>query len=267
MNQRELDPSASVPAFFGAELRHHRKAAGLTQEELGEQINYTGALIGMIETTLRAPTLRFAEACDRVLGTDGALTRMWALVSRSPTRYPDLAELEAAAVSIRSLEPLRIPDLLQTPEYARAVLASRAALDDIDQAVAGLMDRQRLLDQPSPPPCWFIIGEAALRCPVGSPEIMRDQLATLLKAADTRRTMIQIMPYDTGGYAGLEGRVTLLTLEEGANVGYLNTYGNTMLIELPEHVAACSHGYNMAIAMALPPTPSANMIRTAMEAL
>ncbi|HEU5426479.1 MAG TPA: helix-turn-helix transcriptional regulator, partial [Actinocrinis sp.] len=66
---RELDPSASVAAYFGAELRRYRVAADLTQERLGEVINYTGALIGLVETAKRTPTREFAERCDVALGT------------------------------------------------------------------------------------------------------------------------------------------------------------------------------------------------------
>lgn len=138
MQQRELDPSASVPSFFGAELRRYRKAAGLTQDELGKLINYTGSLMGQVETALRRPVLAFAEICDRVLDTGGFFARLWPLLRLYPPQCDYLAELEVVAVSIRSLEPLCIPGLLQTPEYARALLRARAPRstpEHLDQAM------------------------------------------------------------------------------------------------------------------------------------
>ena len=79
---RELDPSSSVLAYFGSELRRFRTAANLTQGQLGDAINYTGALVGLIETAKRTPARDFAERCDAVLNTDGALIRLWPLVNQ-----------------------------------------------------------------------------------------------------------------------------------------------------------------------------------------
>jgi transcriptional regulator with XRE-family HTH domain len=270
MNQRELEPSASVPAFFGAELRHYRKVAGLTQDELGELINYTGSMVGQVETARRAPMLAFAEACDRVLGTGGALARLWSLVNRYPAQAPEVGALEASAVSIRSMEPSSVPGLLQTPEYARALLKVRmyrSTPEHLDQAVADLMTRQSILDPPNPPLCWFVVGEAALRCLVGGRELMRDQLAALLTAAERPDIAIQVMPYDAGAHAVLDGSLTLLTFTEGSDVGHTSSHAGTALIEAPDEVAACSHGYAMAIATALSPHQSADFIRTVMQDL
>jgi transcriptional regulator with XRE-family HTH domain len=118
---RELEPSASVLAFFGAELRRLRAAADLSQEELGQRVTYSASLIGMIETARRAPSRDLAERCDAALDTGGALTRLWPLVSQEalPRWFQPFAELERAATSIRSWEPLVVPGLLQTEDYAR----------------------------------------------------------------------------------------------------------------------------------------------------
>ena len=79
---RELDPASSVLAYFGAELRRLRAAAGISQEDLAQQISYSASLVGMIETARRAPARDFALRCDGVLGSDGALARLWPLVSQ-----------------------------------------------------------------------------------------------------------------------------------------------------------------------------------------
>jgi transcriptional regulator with XRE-family HTH domain len=270
MQQRDLDPSASVPAFFGAELRRYRKAAGLTQEELGKLINYTGSLIGQIETTLKKPALAFAEMCDRVLDTGGFFARLWPLLSLYPARCVDLAALEASAVSIRSVEPVCIPGLLQTPAYARAVFQARAPhpdSEDLDQAVADVLQRQRILDRGTPSPLWCVVGEAALHILVGDRDVMRDQLAALLAASQAHRAVIQVMPSDAGAYMGFDGGFTLLTFEESPDAGYLSGPVRGMFLAVPDDMNACTHAYTMAIAKALPPTQSADFIRSVMETL
>src|ERR1700749_1324030 len=123
MTALELDPSSSVLAYFGSELRRYRAAAGLSQGQLGEIVNYTGALIGMVETAKRTPSQEFAQLCDSALETGGALSRLWPLVKRDnfPKWFRGFVELEAAATSIDWFEPQNVPGLLQTEDYARAL--------------------------------------------------------------------------------------------------------------------------------------------------
>ncbi|MGH8900753.1 MAG: helix-turn-helix domain-containing protein [Egibacteraceae bacterium] len=76
----------SVQHFFGAELRRWRERRGLSQHALGERVNFDGSLIGKVEKAERMPSRELAEACDRVLGTDGGLGRLWRLVERERER-------------------------------------------------------------------------------------------------------------------------------------------------------------------------------------
>jgi transcriptional regulator with XRE-family HTH domain len=269
MISSELGP---VLAYFGGELCRLRKAVGLTQAELGKPINYTGALVDIIEAGSHKPSQQFVEACDRLLQADGALSRIWPLIGNvcRPEWFEGFAELESSASTIRSLAPLLVPDLLQTPEYARAVLAARMpplALDDVNQGVADRVERQRILDRPSPPVFWCILGEAALRDSVSDREVMRVQLKGLLKAAEHRRIVIQIMPSGSGVYAGHDGGLTLLSFENDPDVGYINPHGCAVLIQPAEQVAALRPKYDMAMATAPPPELSAEIIRTALENL
>src|ERR1700722_946418 len=172
MRQRELEPSASVPAYFGAELRRLRKLSGLSQEELGAKINYTGALVIMIEMALRTPSLQFAEMCDRVLETDGALARLWPLVNKTiyPSWFQGFVKLEAAATAILYFEAQNVPGLLQTEGYARAMLQACWS-EDVEQRVTARLDRQQILERPSTPLVWAILDEAVLRRPVGGRDV------------------------------------------------------------------------------------------------
>ena len=152
---RELDPSAGPLQFFGAELRRARTAAGLSQDQLGQRLGYSGAQVGKVETGERAPAQDFAEACDQAFPDAGGLFgRIYQLARRWDGGYPswfaEWIDSERRATSLRWWEPLLIPGLLQTADYARAILAAdpETAEDQLDELVAARLERQAILDRP-----------------------------------------------------------------------------------------------------------------------
>jgi transcriptional regulator with XRE-family HTH domain len=176
-----LDPGASPLDYYGFELRRHRESAGLTQRQLGDIVNYTGSLVGQIETARKLPTPEFSERVDAALGTDGLLSRLTMLVMRTqlPAWFQRVAELEARATEISTYQMNMVHGLLQTEAYVRAVLG---ALDDtdLDDRTAVRLARQRIFDKEEPPVFWMVLSQAALYQEIGGPEVMREQLAHLL---------------------------------------------------------------------------------------
>jgi transcriptional regulator with XRE-family HTH domain len=263
---RELDPSSSVAAYFGSELRRFRTAADLSQDRLGEIVNYTGALVGMVETARRSPSRDFAERCDAALNTEGALIRIWPLVQRGnfPSWFRGFVELEATATAIHTFEVQAIPGLLQTAEYARTVFqAGRENV--IEELVTARLERQIILSYPTPPLLWVVIDEAVLCRRVGGNEVMNGQLKKLVEAAASQRIVVQVLPYDAGAHACMDGALTILSFAEGPDVVYLEGPGSGQLINRPEEVAKCQLRYDLVRAAALSPTASVDMIRAAME--
>ncbi len=263
----ELDPSSSVLAYFGSELRRYRTAAGLSQERLGEIVIYSGALVGLVETAKRVPTRDFAERCDAALETDGALARLWPLVNRSnfPSWFRGYVELEATATSIRTFEPQNVPGLLQTDGYARALMEA-CWTEAVDERVAARLDRQRLLEQ-APPQFWAILDEAVLRRPIGGREVMRGQLARLMGLVASRRIVLQVLPYDVGAHACSDGAMSVLSFSEGPDLVYVEVHGSGHLIEQAEAVRAAQLRYDLTRAAALSPEASVAMIEAVMEEL
>lgn len=205
-----LDPSASPLDYYGYELRRYREAAGLTQKQLGEIISYTGSLVGQIETARKLPTAEFSERVDAALGTGGLLSRLLGLVLRSqlPSWFQQVAELEARATEISTFQTHMVHGLLQTDAYARAVLG---AMDrtDLDDRTAVRLARQRILEKEEPPVLWVILGAGALHQEIGGAEVMRGQHAHLLSFEQNPRVNIQVLPYEAGAHAGLQGSFTL----------------------------------------------------------
>lgn len=263
---RELDPASSVLAFFGSELRRLRTEAGISQEDLAPRICYSASLVSMIETARRAPGRDFAERCDEVLGTGGVLARLWPLASQEalPRWFRPFAEIERTATSIRSWEPLVIPGLLQTEDYARALIGAWQPGDGkeaVQQHVMARMERQLLLERADPPLLWMIISEAALRNPVGGPSVLRDQLCCLLETEEQHaKIIIQVVPLTAGAHPGLEGPLVLVSRQGESDLAYLEVQGRGQLIENSDEVARYGLLYDLLRAVALPPDSSRDMI-------
>ncbi|WP_405932483.1 helix-turn-helix domain-containing protein [Streptomyces sp. NBC_00827] len=261
-----LDPSASPLDYYGFELRRHREAAGLTQKEFGDVINYTGSLVGQIETARKLPTDVFSERADAALGTGGLLSRLVGLVLRSqlPAWFQQVAELEARAIEICTFQAQMMHGLLQTEAYARAVLG---ALDSsrLDDRTAVRLARQRIFEKAEPPVLWAVISEAALYQEMGGSGTMRGQLARLLDFEDNPRINIQVLPYSAGAHAGLTGSYTLFRFASDPEIVYTEGYGTGHPTANPDTVKDCSLRYDHLQAAALSLRDSAGLIRHVME--
>jgi hypothetical protein len=149
--------------------------------------------------------------CDGVLDTGGTLAQLWPLVSQEalPRWFRPFAEIEREATSLRTWEPLIIPGLLQTEDYARALITAWQPADgkeSVEQQVAARMERQHLLERADPPLIWAIIGEPALRNPVGGPAVLHDQLIRLLDGdAAHPKLILQVIPLIAGAHPGSAG--------------------------------------------------------------
>ncbi|MGW7521277.1 helix-turn-helix domain-containing protein [Streptomyces sp. NPDC054796] len=265
-NVKELDPGASPLHYFGAELRRLRDEAGLTLAQLGSVLYCTGSLIGQIETASKTPTLDFVQRVDAALGAEGALLRLWDLVKRSrlPSWYQKIAEMEATAREIRVFQAQLVHGLLQTEEYARAVIGVMPH-DEIDSKVAARLDRQRILEREQAPLLWVVLGEGVLYQEIGGKNVMRGQLARLLNYRHNNNVQIQVLPFSAGAHTGLSGSFSIFSFARKDDVAYAEDYeGGNSTID-PVEVRARSLRYDLLRASALPPGDSADLIARVME--
>jgi transcriptional regulator with XRE-family HTH domain len=261
-----LDPTSSVLAFFGAELRRLREAQGLDQKQLGEIIYCTGSLICQIERAQKAPTLDFTQRADAALHAEGALLRLWELVRKSalPKWFRQYAALEEQAVSISSFQTQVVDGLLQTEKYARAVLGA-VHKDKLDARVTTRMERQRILARPQPPLMWVILHEAVLHIPVGGRAVMREQLAHLLSFRNSDHVKIQTLPFSVGVHAGLPGSFYVLRFKDHPDLGYTEGYNSAHPTIDSEEVTELFLRYDLLRASALSVEDSADLIARVME--
>ena len=194
---------AGTPAgVFGAELRFYRTRAGLSQQDLAARATVSNDVISKIETGERPPAGDFPPRLDAVpeLGTRGALTRLREHLKKGHKQrlygwFQQWAGIEARATVLRWYEPLVVPGLLQTGDYARAILSARpdGNLDDLDEQVAARLARQAISDRTGAPQLWCILDEGVLRRAIGGPKVMRSQLYRLAEVAEHPKTTIQVI--------------------------------------------------------------------------
>ena len=266
VNIRSLDPSASPLDYYGAELRRLREGAGLNQAQLGAIVFCTASLVGQIETAKKVPTREFSERIDAALMTGGFFTRLVGLVLRSqlPSWFQEYAEMEAKAAYISTYQSQMVYGLLQTEEYARAVLATGLP-DKLEELLAARLERQRILERERPPVVWVILDEAALHRPVGSPQIMRAQLDHLLSFREERWTRIQVLPFAAGEHASLIGSFNFLRFDGDPDLVYTEDLIAGHMTANPDTVREAVLRYAHLQASALSVEDSADLIMRVME--
>ena len=213
----DRDPETNAAAFLGAELRRARLAAGIkSQDKLAQMLGYDRSVIAKAETGERPPSEDVMEALVMTLGLGQVVTRLASLARRStgiPAWFLDWVAIERDAVTLHTWQSALIPGLLQTPEYARAVLASwRLDTDgDIEAKLAARTGRQAILDRDDPPDLCALLDESVLHRCIGSAAIMAGQLEHLAQAARRPNVTIQLVPEQAGAYAGLSGAFWVAT--------------------------------------------------------
>ncbi|WP_256967702.1 helix-turn-helix domain-containing protein [Streptomyces sp. CS057] len=269
---KAIDPQSSMAALFGSRLRKLRVAAGLTQTEVGLLAHVVGSRIAQLERATGAkPTLELTRVLDKELVADELLIDLWPYVYREA--YPDWSRAfiaySARAAVIREYASHVVPGLLQTPEYARALLSVGHTLRDaehLEERLEARLDRQVRLTGPDRPELWIILDEAVLRRPVGGAAVMQGQLEKLLRMAEEPNVTIQVLPFDQGAHGSLGGSLTVLVMPDGTEIAYTEGAHYGQLTEEPDEVERFVLTYDQLRAMALPPLMSLAMIRSVLEA-
>jgi transcriptional regulator with XRE-family HTH domain len=262
---RDLDPSSSPRALLGAELRHAREKAGLSQEELGQRLFVSGSFIGQLEAGTRRMQREYARLLDEVLGTGDFFQRHCGAAAKSkyPEHFAEAAEAEAQATAIREYAPLLIPGLLQTPAYTRAVCRAyqpTAPEEQIEELVAARLERAGLLDDPTEPLLWAVIDEAALRRVTGGSRVMAEALRHIADLAKRGRAIVQVLPFDAGAHAAMQGAIKLMDFADAPPLVYFEGVGTGRLEDDPATVKEQRFRYQLLIASALSPGDSLALI-------
>jgi transcriptional regulator with XRE-family HTH domain len=257
----------SALAMFADELKLARAAAGLTQEQLADKIHNHPSLIARIETCRSVPTLDFARRSDEALGTNGVLARMQPQAKRVAfvPGFGQYLQIEEAAALLRSWEPLVVNGLLQTQDYARALITGTGPGDSeeqVEQLVAARLERQAILDRDEPPRLCVIMDVSVLRYEIGGPAVMRGQLEHLIELARRPSIALHVVPDVAGAHPGLLGGMMIAGFadHDRLDVGYLETPLAGWLVEDASDVAQLILLYDTLRGEALPQRASAELL-------
>ncbi|WP_370414096.1 helix-turn-helix domain-containing protein [Streptomyces fradiae] len=268
--RKKKDPPLSPRAIIGAELRHARENKGMSQEALGELVFVSGSYIGQMEAGTRRIRPEMAVQLDEALGTNGFFERNCKAANKSkyPDYFAEAAEAEALATGIKEFAPLLIPGLLQTPAYAREVFRAyqpTATEDEIDELMSGRLERGRLLDDPTKPWLWVVLGEAVLRQAVGGPAVMAEALRHIVELARRHRVIVQVLPFSAGAYGSMGGSIKLMSFDDAPPLVYFQGSGTGQLEDDPATVAQHTLTYDLLGALALSPRDSLALIESVAE--
>ncbi|HEX4830007.1 MAG TPA: helix-turn-helix transcriptional regulator [Trebonia sp.] len=259
------DMKASALAAFASQLRSWRLHLGWTQVEMGIKLGYSASLISGIETMDKAPTVDFAARCDELFHTPGTFATLQELVAREayPAFFAPVIPFEREAVRIHGWELGAVPGLLQTEDYARALISSGRPMDtaeQIDQLVAARLERQEVITGENPPLLWFVLDESVVRHIVGGPSVMGGQLDRLLEASAGPGILLQVLPYAADNHAGADGPISLYEFADSPSVCYTECYGGGRIVESRGEVADLMTVINLIRAAALPERASRALI-------
>ncbi|MEU9886372.1 helix-turn-helix transcriptional regulator [Sphaerisporangium sp. NPDC051011] len=266
---KDPHPGESPRNLFAAELRRHREAARLTQRALAARMGFSESLVAMVETLRRPPTDDFARACDKALGLDGTMMRLYiaATWDKATEHLKPWLEQEDEAETLRSWEPVLIPGLLQIESYARAMISAAPGIasEEVEDRLASRMRRQAILHRDRAPAATFLMDEAVIRRRVGNAEVMREQLGFLLEVARRPNVTIQIVPYDAGEHCGLAGGFIIAERNGTAYAAYTDAQPSGRTIEYRPIITELVARYDAIRAEVLPFKQSLHLIQEAVS--
>jgi transcriptional regulator with XRE-family HTH domain len=272
---------------LGTELRRLRDHSGYKLEEVASQLGVAPSTLSRIETG-KAPTKTaylhqmlemygVTEVGQRQILVDmareGHRKGWWADYDDVlPSGFDIYVGLEAETAAVRSYEVSVVHGLLQTADYARAVLGEmfpRHTADQIERLVNLRMTRQRRFEDDPPLELWAILDEAVIRRAVGGPECMRGQLEHLITQSGRQGVTVQVLPFSTGAHAGHGGPFSILEFPERSDseVAYVESGAGNLYLEKDREVRARAEAFDRLRAAALSPVASTDLISEAARVL
>lgn len=271
---------------LAAELRRLRSDTGLSIEDAAAELKWPTSKISRVENRqvgISPRDLRMLLDLYHVeerayredlleMGRRATERGWWQSYSSGvvPSAYATLIGLEAEAATIRSYEPELVPGLLQTPDYARAIIRGSGPLvlttKEVDRRVEVRLERQEVLVRSDPPPprVGIVLNEGVLARRVGGPEVMRAQIEHLVRERDRANVTVQILPFSSGEHSAMLGPFYMLTFLDPADPGAVNLENATgaHLLEKPEEIRLYEEVWDAIQAKAVSPADSRAIMRT-----
>ncbi|HZO68572.1 MAG: helix-turn-helix domain-containing protein [Kribbellaceae bacterium] len=273
--------------LLGAHLRRMREATGISREDAGWEIRSSESKISRMELGRVGFKERDVADLLNLYGLDDAeeRERLLALAKDAnnpgwwhrygdvlPSWFQSYLGLEAAAERIRTYETQFVPGLLQTVDYARAVVRiGHVTLkpEEIERRVELRMDRQRIITRPRPVRLWAVLDEAVLRRPVGGPKVLRGQIEALIELSERQNITLQVIPFSAGGHAATGGAFSLLRFPERdmSDVVYIEHMTSALYLDKRDDLDIYATAMDSLCVEADPPNKTADILADVLRSL
>ncbi|MQA87464.1 MAG: helix-turn-helix domain-containing protein [Streptosporangiales bacterium] len=279
LDYRQAGPTA-LRMLVGAQLRRLREACAISREDAGEAIRASHSKISRLELGRTGFKQRdVADLLDLYGADDAERSALLTMAEQAnaagwwqeygdvlPGWFESYLGLEQAAAVIRTYEVQFVPGLLQTEDYARAVVRlghSDAPEAEVERRVRLRMERQQILHRPDAPKLWAVIDEAVLRRELGSTATMRTQLQHLIEVCALPNVTVQVLPFSVGGHAAAGGAITILRFPEDElpDVVYLEQLTTAVYLDKPLDTHPYWHVMNRLGIEAKPPAATTTILR------
>lgn len=267
---------------LGAELRSARIAAGVGVRQLADQLETSHATVSRWETGQRAPKPEDVAAYLAKVGASAEQREQLIELARDPDgphwlsvgmpeqhrQLAALLEIERTASAITTVSPLLIPGLLQTADYARAIMTTGGVpASEIDTRVAVRLGRREAIERKSPAQLRAFIGEAVLYQLIGGSEVMTDQLQALVQYGERPNVDVRIIPTRCGWHPGLEGPFSLAEFTDRNSVVHLENRISALFLHEPDEVKAYEEAVDRVSEVAMGSAESSELIAHVINAM
>jgi len=267
------DPRSHLGAFLGDQLRQLRAETGYgSQDEFSPAIRRDRSVIGKAETGEAPPSEAVLSDWLDLCGVSGRLRAVLEGVARiariredpGEARVAPFYETEATAHTVRYWAPIILPGIVQTPAYATALFGSaRMAPDTLKEKLQVRLARQAILERLDPPDITIVIWEPVLHHQIGTPEVMRDQVARLIELSGMPTVNIHVLP--SGANPGLGGAIQLAAADDAPELLLSDSLVEDQLSNNLAVVRRASSTFNAVRADALNRAGSQDKLREAIE--
>ncbi|MER8067361.1 helix-turn-helix transcriptional regulator [Streptomyces sp. NPDC094034] len=261
------DGKATPRTLLGRRLRRMRGDSGLSLRALAEQVGYPHSYLGRVELGDQLPSEALAIALDTHFGTSGLFVDLLELAQ--DTSIPDygraVVSSEEQATRIQVFNSSLIPGLLQTEDYAHALIretGSHDSKEQLSELVETRMRRKRVLSKDNSLLFWAIMDEASLKRPVGGSRCMAEQITSMFEVMRMPHVTVQVLPFTQGEHPLLGGSLSLQTFRNGATIGYVESFASGESVESPKRILRLTQMLDKARSKALPEKESLTLMRT-----
>jgi len=262
---------------LGRELRGLREHSKLTLEQVGHELRFSGSRLSRIESgEIKARPGDVMELLELYevspdqrtvlieLAREQRTPGWWARLGTLSQRYLTYIGFEAEAIGLRTFEPILVPGLLQTEEYARAVIAvgRETEAEAIAERVNARITRQEVLRAARPLRLHAILSEAVLLCEVGGNVAMRGQCEHLVQMSTLPNVTIQVLPFAAGAHLASYGGFSVLGFEhDDPDLGYIETLAGELFLESPKEIDRLNTAFDNLRMLSLSPADSVRLIQ------